>query len=197
MLSLLATKIARHFFDDNDKYPMELYVYGIELIISTIISTALIILTGVITNSFIESIIFLFSFSVIRVYTGGYHSMTYLVCNVVSVLSYVFIYLSLEYAGAYFSNVFVMCAGYVLTMVLALLFAPVENKNKELTKQEKKKYKLLSLVMITVFYSVSAVCYYIFGIAETLVIFPTCIVIDGAMLVSVINNHYTLRRVSK
>lgn len=197
MLSFLATKVARHFFDENDKYPMEVYVYGIELLISTLISTTLIILTGVITNSFIESLIFLLSFSVIRVYTGGYHSMTYLRCNVISVLSYVFVYLSVRYAGEYFSNVFVMAGGYILTIILAALFAPVENQNKEIDKKEKKKYKLLALLMITLFYSVSAVCYYVFGIAETLIVFPICIVIDGAMLVSVINNYYTLRRVSQ
>lgn len=76
MLHSLSTYITEKFFNENDKYPKEIYVYGIELLISSFISTTVILLIGISTNTFFESVIFLISFSVIRVYTGGYHSMT-------------------------------------------------------------------------------------------------------------------------
>ena len=87
MLNFISTKIADKFFDDNDKYPKEVYIYGIELLISSAVSTVVIFLIGLLTNTFFESVVFLISFSAIRVYTGGYHSMTYLRCNIISALS--------------------------------------------------------------------------------------------------------------
>ena len=78
MIQALARKLTNHFFDDKDKYPIEVYAYGIELLISTVITTLLITLAGILTNSFFECVIFQAAFSLIRVYTGGYHCMTYI-----------------------------------------------------------------------------------------------------------------------
>lgn len=197
MLHSLASNIANRMFDENDKYPMDIYIYGIELVISSIISTSLIMITGLLTHTFIESLIYLLVFSLIRNYTGGYHCMSYLRCNIVSVLSYIIVFLSLHFFSNIFANPFVMFSGYALTMLMALIFAPVKHENKELTKSEEKKYKLLSLVMITLFYSVCTIPYYIFGVKQTLIIFPTCITIDIAMLVSIIKNHFISRRTSQ
>ena len=76
-------------------------------------------------------------------------------------------------------------------MGLSLLFAPVKNENKELTEKDRKRYKLLSLLVITLIYGICALCFYAFGIGQMLVIFPTCVVIDVAMLISVIINIFT------
>lgn len=197
MLHSLSLRIANRFFDSSDKYPIDVYVYGIELLVSSLISTILILAVGLLTGTFAESLIFLLSFSCIRVYTGGYHSMTYLRCTVISVLSYVLIAFSLIFFSHVFSNIFLMTGVYVLTIALALIFAPIPHENKELTQAERKKYKLLSLLMITVFYSLSSVCYYILSVEQTLVILPTCLSIDIAMAVSIVKNYINLRRKQK
>ena len=123
--------------------------------------------------------------------------MTYLRCTVISVLSYVLIAFSLIFFSHVFSNIFLMTGVYVLTIALALIFAPIPHENKELTQAERKKYKLLSLLMITVFYSLSSVCYYILSVEQTLVILPTCLSIDIAMAVSIVKNYINLRRKQK
>lgn len=191
MIQALALKLTNHFFDEKDKYPTEVYAYGIELLISTVITTFLITLTGILTNSFFECVLFQGAFSLIRVYTGGYHCMTYIKCISISVLSYVLVYLSLFWWKDVFANGFVFFGGYLLTMGLSLLFAPVKNENKELTEKDRKRYKLLSLLVITLIYGICALCFYAFGIEQMLVIFPTCVVIDVAMLISVIINIFT------
>ena len=194
MLHSLANALASKFFNENDKYPMELYVYGIELVISSIISTFLVILAGIITGSFIECIIYLPVFSVIRSYTGGYHCMSYLRCNVLSVISYVLVFLSLCYLEDVLSNPFVMAGGYLLTVVMAIIFAPVKHENKEITDSEKKKYKILAIVMITLFYGICVFVFYKFGVKQMLVILPTCFAIDAAMAASLIKNKINERR---
>ncbi len=194
MINRLATAIATKMFNEKDKYPLEIYIYGIELIISSIIGTSLIILTGLITNSLTQCVIYLITFSLIRVYTGGYHCMSYLKCNILSVASYIIVYMSLYFLESIFANPFSMLGVYITTMLFALIFAPVKNKNKELTQKEQKKYKIISLIMITLFYSTAALLFYIFSVKQMLVILPTCVVIDIAMLISVIINYFEERR---
>ncbi len=194
MLNSLSTMIANNFFDDNDKYPKEIYIYGIELLISSFISTSVILLIGLLTKTFFESVIFLISFSAIRVYTGGYHSMTYLRCNIISASSYVAIVIFFYLFRDLIANPIVLLSGYFLTMILALVFAPVKHENKELDTADIKKYKLLSLLMITVVFAVCSIGYYVFEIEPMLIIFPTYLSIDIAMIVSVVKNYINSRR---
>lgn len=176
---------------------MDIYIYGIELVISSLISTSLIILAGVITHTIFESILYMFIFSLIRCYTGGYHCMSYLKCNIVSVLSYIIVFLSVYYFGDFISRPYVMFSGYAISIMLAIIFAPIEHKNKQATNAEKKKYKNLSIVWITLSYALCSLLFYIFDLKQFLIIFPTCITIDIAMLISIIKNYYISRRSSK
>lgn len=194
MISSLAKSIVNRFFNENDKYPLEVYVYGVELLISSLISTVVIFVIGALTKTFFESVIFLISFSLIRVYTGGYHSMTYLKCNIVSALSYIAIVVFLYLITDFIKNPVIMLCGYVLTMFLAIIFAPVKHENKNLTTEEEKKYKTLSLLMITIVYMLCCAGYYIFDVKAMLIILPTCISIDIAMLVSVVINILKRRK---
>lgn len=194
MLNSLSTMVANKFFDDNDKYPKEIYIYGIELLISSFISTSVILLIGLLTKTFFESVIFLISFSAIRVYTGGYHSMTYLRCNIISASSYVAVIIFFYLFRDLITNPIVLLSGYFLTMILALVFAPVKHENKRLDTADIKKYKLLSLLMITVVFAVYSIGYCVFEIEPMLIIFPTYLSIDIAMIVSVVKNYINSRR---
>lgn len=58
-----------------------IYKYGIELFVSTLVGTALVLLIGVIFNSLFEAVIYEMLFVVTRGSFGGYHCKTYLRCN--------------------------------------------------------------------------------------------------------------------
>lgn len=90
MLHSVSEKIAYLISDKEDSYPMEIYTYGIELILSSLIGTVLVIASGIIFNLFFESIIFSLALSGIRFFSGGYHAKTYLKCNIIYFLSYFF-----------------------------------------------------------------------------------------------------------
>lgn len=176
---------------------MEIYVYGIELLISLLISTVLIVAVGIMTHTLLESIIYLTLFSLIRFYTGGYHCMSYLGCNILSVLSYIF---SLFFYFAFeceVSSPISAAAVLLLSVGLAAIFAPVKHENKELTQHQQKKYKLISVLMFTLFIPLCYALFCIFGVKQGLIILPACLVIDAAMLASVIKNYINLRRKQK
>ena len=66
MLHSLSKRIAFFVCEKTDLLPLEIYVYGFELIISSIIETSALLLVGFLIGKIIETMLFLFSFSSIR-----------------------------------------------------------------------------------------------------------------------------------
>ena len=86
MLHALSEKIAVFLFNNNDKYPIDVYVYGIELTLSSLAGMLVVLFMGLISGFLIESIIFMISLSIIRIYSGGYHARSYLKCNLLLII---------------------------------------------------------------------------------------------------------------
>ena len=119
--------------------------------------------------------------------------MTYLRCNLLSVGAYVLVAAFMFFLGDFASNVYVLGAGYLLTMLTVLLLAPVGNVNKELTPEDRVRYKRISLVIITLSYGLCLGGYFLLGIEQLLIILPTCLTIDIAMVVPVVTNKLIRR----
>ena len=66
MLHILSKRIAFLVCGKTDLLPFEIYVYGFELIISSIIETGALLFVGLLIGKFVETMIFLFSFLVVR-----------------------------------------------------------------------------------------------------------------------------------
>ena len=147
-LSLMLTGL----ISNQKKYPDEVYLYGIELFISTLISTSLIIILSLIYGCFAEGIIYLSVLTVIRLFAGGHHAETYLQCNILSVSSY---FLSLTVyrhivlrLNALLPYITVISALFVITIIL--LFAPADNKYKPVQKEDRPKFKIKALIAVCI-----------------------------------------------
>lgn len=81
MIHRLSLEIADYLFYreviDINKY--DIYRYGFEMIISTIIGVILILMCGILTNSLCHAIVFYGLFVIIRMNTGGYHANSHVV----------------------------------------------------------------------------------------------------------------------
>ena len=77
MLHRLSERIALFVCNDSDKIPLDIYIYGFELLVSSVIETISLLLIGLCTEKLIDTIIFIISFSSIRVFSGGYHANSY------------------------------------------------------------------------------------------------------------------------
>ena len=89
MLHILSKRIAFLVCEKTDLLPLEIYVYGFELIISSIIETGALLLVGFLIGKFVETILFLVSFSSIRFFSGGYHANSYFKCFAVTLVSFI------------------------------------------------------------------------------------------------------------
>ncbi|HBH94951.1 MAG TPA: hypothetical protein DDX91_04310 [Ruminococcaceae bacterium] len=114
---------------------MPVYKYGIEIIISSLIGFLLIFTIGLIFGMFMKACIFYTVFVYTRRYSGGYHADTYLKCNAVLLMIYIWV--------LFFSEA--MISGYSIIIHLMILivymssifgFAPITNVNKPMKKDE-------------------------------------------------------------
>ena len=123
----------------------EVYVYGLELILSFLISTSIILVIGILYGQIISTLTFLATFILIRQYTGGYHANSYIMCKLCTVISF----------GIFLANVFpvprlLFLALLTIGCLIIWLFGPIENIHKPLTDQEKQKHKITALTLYVI-----------------------------------------------
>lgn len=134
----------------------DIYVYGLELIISGMLGAMLILLTGFIFHVQLYSIIFLAIIIPVRMYTGGYHADSRIVCDIVFVSSFISTVVITQYClkNNYSEIVWIIT---LVSMLIICAYAPLENDNKPLTDTQKVKYKTISIIMYIIIISISAI----------------------------------------
>lgn len=113
---------------------LDVYQYGFEIVISTILGFLLTVIIGIVLHMFVLSLLYYAIFVFIRQMTGGYHAKTYFRCNlvftIVSFLTLGITKLSLLSEQYSILNHALFLVAAVLTI---LIYAPVENPNKRST----------------------------------------------------------------
>ncbi len=101
---------------------------------------------------------FFLMFVSIRVYTGGYHADTFIVCKTVFLLICLMLILTSK-IKVYFIPMLIVIIFYNITV---LCLAPVENANKFLTEDEKIKYRKISILLSIVWSAIAVITYFNF-----------------------------------
>lgn len=132
-----------------------LYSYAIESLLLSLSTVSLAILIGAICGNVIQGITLLVPFMFLRKFCGGYHARKLKTCIVSSsLLLFLFIRLSMVvHCGIGLAAV----TG--LSMLVTVVFSPVENANRILEEEEKRIYhrvviclELAFLIQIGLFY---------------------------------------------
>ncbi len=147
----------------------EVYQYGFELIISTIVNIFWILLIGIIFNRLFLALIGFSIFAWIRTQSGGYHASSYLKCNLSLIIVFGFIMASVRFfkiTDVYFAF-FVLA--YIYVPLFMWQFSPVENLESPLDSAERSlvKRKVLMRVIIC---EVVGICGWLFGYNELTVL---------------------------
>ena len=173
MLNKTANYIAKRLLNNQiikeDSY--DIYVYGLELLISFIFSTLLVIAIGAIIGRILETITFLIVFIFLRSYSGGYHAKKYYVCTIVTLC----IYISTILLSLFVQTNLIMYAILgIVGLTLLIMWAPIENPNKEITQRKRKKYKFISIVLFVAFLASGIILYYFYPYISNTVFFSLC-----------------------
>lgn len=150
------------FFVSNNliKYEdKEIYEYAVNIILSSLIHVATVIIIGLCFNLLIESLAFYFSFIAIRKFAGGYHAKTPVRCYAFSVVSSIIVLCLIKLSNsvsAFFAYVHIILG--LFSVVLILLISPLDTENNPLNKLEKRLYKMLAVLISACVFTISTLC---------------------------------------
>lgn len=91
MLNKVACRLAKKIAEYSDEDKEEIYIYGLELIISTFVGLSSILFLSCLLSCFTSGLVFISVFVPLRLFTGGYHAESYGKCFVISNISYLLI----------------------------------------------------------------------------------------------------------
>lgn len=149
----------------------DIYIYGFELLISFFFSTIGVLIIGIILGRFLQTLMFLATFILLRSFTGGYHANTYAVCSLVTFSLFGVVLLLTEFS--FVPLYLYLILGLVGTAIM-LLLVPIEHPNKKLSDDQKRKYKVISLVLFLMF-TVAGCLFRYFGSPLGAIVFYTLI----------------------
>ena len=120
------------FFVSNDlikNEDKEIYKYAVNIILSSLIHIATVMIIGLCFNLFIESLVFYFSFIAIRKFAGGYHAKTPVRCYLFSFASNIIILCLVKWLSSINTLfIFIFIIFELLCVVLILLISPLIQK---------------------------------------------------------------------
>lgn len=173
----------------------EFYRYGIEITISSLLNVILILGIGIVTNSMIESIIFLVCFILLRQFTGGFHADTYFKCNlsfcIVFSIVLVLYYTTAQYLSTYIS---ILITFVCVSIILAK--CPIEHINKPIPNNRKIVHKILAALLGTVYGAIGTVLTAFANRYGALVIYTLSLVIV-LVLAAIIKERWDNRESNK
>lgn len=135
---------------DSDTF--EVYSYGLECILNNFIIFFFLIIISLFTCSLSSTLIWLSAFILLRHNTGGYHASTHLGCIVSSIaLGITNIIVS---NNIVYSNALAFVSG-SFTLLICFFLSPIQVSKHKVTYIQAIIYKIKSLAIIIVGYSVS------------------------------------------
>ena len=148
MLSECADRIAdvlsnNRIIKSKDK---EIYVYGLDALMSTFINLMIIATLGIVLGVFWETVIFMLAFAVLRIFAGGYHAKTRIGCAAASTSAYLISMALYYFTPDDLSKILALVLALISTVSIFVL-APIEHKNRPYEGDEYKRFKKISRIV--------------------------------------------------
>lgn len=149
LLARLAVKIVNNLVHSGviKEEDAEIYIYGINQILTSVLSVSSALIIGLIFGVFPEIAVFMAAYIPLRSFAGGYHAKTPLSCYVFSVIMLIVVSIGLKYLHL---ADWVYYAVLVAATLVVLVLSPVEDRNKPLDEIEQKVYKRRTILIAAV-----------------------------------------------
>ncbi|MBQ7203282.1 MAG: accessory gene regulator B family protein [Eubacterium sp.] len=153
MINKLSAHLARTIVNQNKINPddLELYHYGLFIIISESFLALYCLLIGIALHIIIQSIVFYFTFFILHRFAGGFHAKTEMHCQIITLSSFLFSMIGIKHSDYFDINVFII--SFSICCILLLMFAPADTPQKKLNVLEKKRFKVLTFLVLVFFLS--------------------------------------------
>lgn len=152
MVAHIAKRIVEFYVKNNaielTADNIEVYQYGVEVGLSSLCNLLVVFVIGFVFQSLLASVIFLLIFLLIRRHTGGYHADSYLKCNVIFGTVFFLILILGKSVDAFNLTTVLYSFSFLALLGVGCVWkcAPVPNKYKSLTTQQKQKSHGIAVV---------------------------------------------------
>lgn len=166
------------FIKEGDR---EIYHYSIQVMIEKIIGFSTIFFLAFLWEKLLETIMFVFCFSYIRKYSGGFHSRSFAGCYIGTITIYVayvkFLYLIL------LRNISINSFLLVTSVVIILAIGAVNHPNMDWSEKEYRESKMLTRIVATIEISCILI-FMILGMEEKYILFMSFGLVLSAVLLA-------------
>lgn len=138
--------ISKGTISENEQ---ELYCYGFFMLLSQLLYFILAAVFGLILGCFFESVIFYIAFQFIRRYAGGYHAKTETRCEILSLISLIACIILIRLSNSYNLRMGMFLLSIISSICIAI-FSPIDTPEKPLTKNERKHFRKITLIILFV-----------------------------------------------
>lgn len=147
MINKLSSLISSKFVEHNiiSKSVKDVYRYGIEITISSIIGFVITCLIGLLFRMLMQTMLFYVIFILLRSMTGGYHAKTYLKCNFIFSIITLFIVTFSKAAYEMQISFGILTLLFLPSIAIFIWIAPVENVNKPIKAEKRVYWKSISI----------------------------------------------------
>lgn len=189
MISKLSQKLLNYLLKQEviDESNAEYYRYGLEITISSSLNILLVLLIVIIFGLLFEAVVFLAAFVSVRIFTGGYHADTYFKCNLYFCILFSILLIIYQKTADIISTYNCMLI-ILFNEVILLTESPIESKNKPLTKSERKKHKIISIILMT-FWSFLGILLYLKSYKIGVLILYTTLLVSILIIIAMIFNE--------
>ncbi|HBR02726.1 MAG TPA: hypothetical protein DD738_08950 [Ruminiclostridium sp.] len=145
-VSLTNSLLKQDIVKEEDR---EIYVYGFEAMLSTVVNTVIVIAIGIFAGLLSQTLVFLISFAVLRVFCGGYHAKTHFGCIFTFLVLYGLAMVSAAFIPLQYAAALSCFIGAVSTLFI-FKYAPIEHKNRPILDNEFASFHRISRITAVV-----------------------------------------------
>lgn len=152
MIARLSKRMAS-FFVRNEVIKSEdeeVYEYGLQLLLSTVFNGIIALILAIISGTVLQCIYYLAVFVLLRKSAGGFHAKTHFgcCCILATVLSLFIMFIKFAPNEAYG---IVSAIAVAFSVVIILMFAPLEHENKPISARDKIRLRKISVIYAVLF----------------------------------------------
>ena len=157
MLGRCSKRLTSFFIRKNSiaEEKREIYDYSFEILISTLLNLLVLIVIGIATARYLETLIFTVVFMAMRGLGGGCHAKTHIGC-IVGLLMFYGTFIGLAFVPVNILT-YMSIPLHIIAMIISFILAPVGSVNKDIESEygKKLKFKLIGTnILLSLIYSI-------------------------------------------
>lgn len=126
----------------------EVVLYGLKRLAMFVASIIATILIGSVTGELKGVMLFLIMFIPLRIFAGGLHMQKLWMCGTASSSLIILVALSIKYLEPEKKNISELLILCLVSAITIMVLAPVDTKSKRLFSHEKRKFKIISVIIV-------------------------------------------------